>query len=231
MEREKQKDARDIPGDMRCGIGPCKPDFLQFWARIGPFTGFYSISALVTSILSIYIGSQITAIEKQFGLSSAQSGLLLSCNDFGFLLTTMFFSYIARKVHIPRFICLSSVLYGLAGFLCAVPYFMSRDYVVRQSRELFSDTSAFDVENTSASDTKTNVPLCYEIYEFPYKALISNGSTCDAIDTDEYGIGKPNKYTKTTIVLIAIGKYPLTVVVVADYSTEIGRLVGENTGI
>ena len=37
-------------------------------------------------------------LEKQFGFSSSQTGLLMSCNDIGYLCTVIFSGYIARKV-------------------------------------------------------------------------------------------------------------------------------------
>ena len=60
-----------------------------------------SLAALSTSTLSTYIGSQITTLERQFGFSSSVSGILLGCNDFGYLLTTLPMAYVARRVHIP----------------------------------------------------------------------------------------------------------------------------------
>ena len=37
-------------------------------------------------------------LEKQFGFSSAEAGVLMSCNDIGFLCTVMFAGYLAKKV-------------------------------------------------------------------------------------------------------------------------------------
>ena len=37
-------------------------------------------------------------LEKQFGFSSAETGLLMSCNDIGYLTCVIFAGYIARKV-------------------------------------------------------------------------------------------------------------------------------------
>ena len=39
-------------------------------------------------------------LEKQFGFSSAETGLLMSCNDIGYLSCVLFAGYIARKVSI-----------------------------------------------------------------------------------------------------------------------------------
>ena len=52
---------------------------------------------------SIAFPLQVSMLEKQFGFSSAETGLLMSCNDIGYLCCVIFAGYIARKV------CLSSV--------------------------------------------------------------------------------------------------------------------------
>ena len=39
-------------------------------------------------------------LEKQFGFSSAETGLLMSCNDIGYLSCVLFAGYIARKVSV-----------------------------------------------------------------------------------------------------------------------------------
>ena len=85
-----------------------------------------SLAALSTSTLSTYIGSQITTLERQFGFSSSVSGILLGCNDFGYLLTTLAMAFVARRVHIPRALSVSTLLFGLSGLLCTVPFFATR---------------------------------------------------------------------------------------------------------
>ena len=219
----------EVPSDMLCGLGPCKPGFLQGCVRMGAFTGIYSVSGLMTSVLSMYIVSQITTIEKQFGLSSSQSGLLLSCNDIGFLLTTMFFSYIARKVHIPRTLWLTSMLYGTAGLICSIPYFLSRDYSFRQTSELLQGSSSpFAGSNaTLKSFSRSNTPMCHlDEKGVPY--IHRNESTCEAKDTDEYGVGKPNQYTQVAIVVIAIGKFKNLHLAVCDHAVILAECIWQD---
>ena len=84
------------------------------------------LGVLSTSTLSIYITSQITTLERQFGFSSSVSGILLSCNDFGYLLTTLPMAFVTRRVHIPRALSVSTLLFGLSGLLCTVPFFATR---------------------------------------------------------------------------------------------------------
>ena len=41
-------------------------------------------------------------LEKQFGFSSSETGVLMSCNDIGYLSCVIFAGYIARKVNSPQ---------------------------------------------------------------------------------------------------------------------------------
>lgn len=204
----------EIQDDMKCGIGPCTFACLQVCSKMSVFVGVYSISALVTSVLNTYITSQITTIEKQFGLSSSQSGILLSCNDLGYLLTTLFASYFARKVHIPRMLFGAVVIYGIAGLICSVPYFVSKDLALEQAEHLIEIVTHRNVSTGNSSfaiqRASRQSPLC-NIMTSPIGSEYSMGPTNDTrCDKDgaakSFGIGEPNKYTNMAVALIAIGK-------------------------
>ncbi|XP_014770122.1 solute carrier organic anion transporter family member 1C1 [Octopus bimaculoides] len=114
----------DSDPDYLCGIGNFRPKKLQYFTNIYSFIVFYAGPALVTSTLTSYITSQVTAIERQFGFSSANSGFLLACNDIGFLSTVLFVSYCFRNKHIPRVLAAGTFVYGISGLLCASPFFL-----------------------------------------------------------------------------------------------------------
>lgn len=202
-----------LPDDMLCGIGPFKSQCIQTCARMGCFVFAYSACGLMTSILSLYIVSQITTIEKQYGLSSAQSGFLLSCNDIGYLLTTLFASYFARRIHIPRTLWLCVVLYGVAGIVCSLPFFISKDFVFQQSAQLSDKLSSRKPDGNASLFSFTisrKSPMCntekYGSAGTGY-AVISNTTDCDAQGSEtSFGVGEPNKYTKLAMTFIAIGK-------------------------
>lgn len=107
-----------------CGIGTFKPAILQMCASMPVYTGFYSISALMTSTLSSYVNSQVTTLEKHFGFSSTQTGLIMAANDVGFLAIILFVSFMASRVHIPRALASFTILFGVSGIVCALPYFL-----------------------------------------------------------------------------------------------------------
>ena len=107
-----------------CGIHRCKPKSMQVCANLVCFTASYSMAALLTQTLTVYLTSQITSVEKQFGFSSSQVGVIMSGNDIGFLVTVLFISHFAKRTHIPRCLGVSTFLFGLSGLICCLTYFV-----------------------------------------------------------------------------------------------------------
>ncbi|GAB1602741.1 solute carrier organic anion transporter family member 2A1-like [Argonauta hians] len=122
---ENDIDYSEIDPDFLCGIGNFHPNYLQYFGNIYCFIIFYAGPSLFTSTLLSYIVSQITALERQFGFSSTNSGFLLACNDIGFLSTVIFASHFLRNKHIPRVLAAGTFIFGISGLLCASPFFLS----------------------------------------------------------------------------------------------------------
>ncbi|CAC5397624.1 SLCO3A [Mytilus coruscus] len=182
----------------QCGIGRFTPDCLQCFAKLELFTVFYSISALVTSTLSLYIASQITTLEKQFGFTRTQSGLLMSCNDIGYLAVTLFVSYFAEKVHPPRVLSFSTMLFGAAGLICAIPYFISPMH----SKTLLPKTSNFNKSSNSLAMGMPSVQLCQASSAF----MQSNSEmNCSSNTNSKTSIGVANDFTPVAMAIFAIG--------------------------
>lgn len=173
--------------DEQCGVPCFRPSLLQRCARIGVFVAFYCPAALCTSAISVYMSSQITTLEKQFGFTSAQSGFLMSCNDIGFLLTTIFVANLARSLHIPRSLFVSTFCFGLSGVFCSLAYFLSP----------VANTDQPIPANMSSQNTffNTGDQLC----------SFANKSSEGGCDPNLAKIGAPTKFTSIAIVIIAVG--------------------------
>ncbi|KAL4218353.1 hypothetical protein ACF0H5_023090 [Mactra antiquata] len=166
MDVEENTDLDAVPiiddndVNSKCGFSSFRPDCLQMFANIGTFIGVFSISGLLTSTLSIYVNSQVPMLEKEFGFSSADSGLIMSCNDLGYLTCVIFAGYIAKKVHIPIGLGISMILFGICGVLCALPYFIQD----KSKYDLDQTSSGIDVltnmSTSSMSSVSRKVPLC-----------------------------------------------------------------------
>lgn len=145
------------PHETSCGVGSFRPKWLSKFGNITTFIAVYSGFGLVTQILSSYVGSQIPTLEKQFGLSSYQTGVLMSCNDIGFLLCILVISTWARHVNIPRVFFFCVLLFGSSGILCSLPHFIG------SAKGTLPILNPKMVDNSSLSIPKpkvSNIPIC-----------------------------------------------------------------------
>lgn len=62
-----------------------------------PFCVVYGIGSMVSQSVGVYLSSQVTVLERAFGLSSTRSGILLSANDVGFVLSVLLASHFLKK--------------------------------------------------------------------------------------------------------------------------------------
>ena len=62
-----------------------------------PFCIVFGFGSLFSSSVQTYMTSQITVLEKTLGLTSSQSGILLSANDIGFVATVLIASHFLHR--------------------------------------------------------------------------------------------------------------------------------------
>ncbi|XP_071105352.1 solute carrier organic anion transporter family member 3A1-like [Haliotis cracherodii] len=115
-----------------------------FW-----FTAVVSASTLVLDAVKSYTVSQVTSLEKQFGLSSTRSGLLLSCSEIGYLSAIFFFSHFGGRRFIPRILSCALAVYGLASLMSGLLHFMNPVSLPR-------------VEDLGSNYSSHNVRLCQD---------------------------------------------------------------------
>ncbi|GFO49277.1 solute carrier organic anion transporter family member [Plakobranchus ocellatus] len=100
-----------------CGIGPCTPAWAQKLANLPLFAVIYGVAGIWMTTLSSLLASQITSIERHLGLSTTNTGMILSANDVGYLVAVMIGSHVGKYLHIPRTLSVSAIVFGCS---CAV---------------------------------------------------------------------------------------------------------------
>lgn len=183
---------KDRDPDMECGIGSCRPKSLSCFSNILTFSFVYSFSGLFTSTVAVYISSQITTLEKYFGFNSSQTGFLMSCNDIGYLLTTLFISYHARRVHIPRVLSITTILFGISGIFCSLAYFLSPRSMALTTLDDKENRTVLLLQKTQLCETRFNN---------------SNRTTdmCSESENGQVKTGIPTEFTPVAMAIIAIG--------------------------
>uniref|UniRef100_A0AAY5K3I9 Solute carrier organic anion transporter family member n=1 Tax=Esox lucius TaxID=8010 RepID=A0AAY5K3I9_ESOLU len=83
---------------------------------------------LAQLLVSGYLKSSISTIERRYGFSSQKSGILASFNEVGNTLLIVFVSFFGSRVHRPRFIGGGALVASLAALTMAMPHFISGPY-------------------------------------------------------------------------------------------------------
>lgn len=134
-------DENDTDATTGCGLGACQPSWLQKFATIQSFVGFYAVANIFTFSNRMYLVSQLSTIEKRFGLSSAQSGLILSSSQVTFVLCILFFSHYSQRSHIPRILSVTSMIAGATSLLFATAHFIPPNDVTKHYSILANDVN------------------------------------------------------------------------------------------
>ena len=148
------------------------------------FTLNLSLIIIFTLSAGVYTIGVIRTIERRFGLSSKQTGLIASMNDVSHILVVVFIGYIGRKAHKPKILSVSVVLCAITGFMIA-----STNFLFPATRPDTQYTS----ENSNSSQVEIKGRLCTPSY--------TNGNE-DVCDGDSSSMGSAASNYQAYIVFI-----------------------------
>ncbi|KAK7884706.1 hypothetical protein WMY93_027829 [Mugilogobius chulae] len=144
--------------ELLCGWGSLRPKALQVFNTHRWFLLFLSMGGLLQAVtINGLVNAVITTLERRFGLSSSETGLIVSSYDIASCVGLPFVSYFGGNGHKPRWLGCGFIIMGLGAFIFALPHFTTPPYqVTAPEKSLLCLANSTDFSQNKAADGLSN---------------------------------------------------------------------------
>ena len=148
----------DTVNNDKCGCGVWRPDCLQKLARPGVYLASICCLFLAQSqLISGYISSILTTLERRYDLSSSQVGMMLSSFDGMAVFAVFVVSYIGDQFNRAHLLGYGALCMSLGAAVFCMPQWFGEDYD-KYGRNQYTTGSMTDRE--SQNRTLSDVNIC-----------------------------------------------------------------------
>lgn len=105
--------------------------YLDRCLNIKCFAFFCCVFAVVSgALVTGYVSSVITTIEKRFEIGSSASGFIVASVEFGTLGAAIFISYFGGRRRIPAWIGFGACVQGIGAMVFVLPHLLAQNYTI-----------------------------------------------------------------------------------------------------
>uniref|UniRef100_A0A4X2LDJ7 Solute carrier organic anion transporter family member n=1 Tax=Vombatus ursinus TaxID=29139 RepID=A0A4X2LDJ7_VOMUR len=118
-----------------------------------------SFSWICKALAAVVMKASITQIERRFGMTSSEAGLIDGSFEIGNLLVITLVSHFGAKSHIPRIIGTGCLIMGIGSILTASPHFFMEHYKYDSTlngKPLENSTAIYTPCSTDLNSTSNN---------------------------------------------------------------------------